>query len=127
MATTLGYNGKLTCALECADLAKASQWYEQVLGFTKLYEVDDIGWCELQSPVADTTVGLSQVESPTVRGGATLTFGVADVAVARKRLEEQGVAFDGETITHPGMVSLATFYDPDGNKLMFAQDLSQEG
>ena len=127
MATTLGYDGKLTCALECADLAKASQWYEQVLGFTKLYEVADIGWCELQSPVANTTVGLSQVESPTVQGGATLTFGVADVAAARKRLEEQGVAFDGETITHPGMVSLATFYDPDGNKLMFAQDLSEEG
>jgi hypothetical protein len=27
-------------------------------------------------------------------------------------------------MTHPGMVSLATFYDPDGNKLMLYQDLS---
>ncbi|MEL6759705.1 MAG: VOC family protein [Myxococcota bacterium] len=127
MANPMGFDGKLTCALECADLAKASQWYEEVLGFQKLYQVDEIGWCEFQSPVADTTVGLSQVESPTVKGGATLTFGVSDVGVARKALEEHGVRFDGETITEPGMVSLATFYDLDGNKLMIAQDLSQTG
>ncbi|MEM6532479.1 MAG: VOC family protein [Myxococcota bacterium] len=126
-ASPMTYDGKLTCALECSDLEKAIQWYEQVLGFTKLYIAEEIGWGELQSPVADTTVGLSQVESPSVKGGATLTFGVSDVRAARGHLEAQGVKFDGETVTYPGMVSLATFYDLDGNTMMLAQDLSQEG
>ena len=34
---------------------------------------------------------------------------------------------DGETDTIEGMVSTATFYDPDGNALMLAQDLTQGG
>jgi len=38
-----------------------------------------------------------------------------------------GVKFDGETETIEGMVSTATFYDPDGNALMLAQDLSDAG
>ena len=126
MADTLRFDGKLTCALECADLEKAGAWYEEMLGFTKLYQVDEIGWCELQSSVKDVTLGLSQVESPAVKGGATLTFGVADVEAARQQLEAKGVGFDGDTVTEPGMVSLATFYDLDGNRLMFAQDLSEQ-
>ena len=36
-----------------------------------------------------------------------------------------GVKFDGATETIEGMVSTATFYDPDGNALMLAQDLSK--
>ena len=51
-------------------------------------------------------------------------FGVGDIAVARGALEEAGVRFDGETETIEGMVSTATFYDPDGNALMLAQDLT---
>ncbi len=57
-------------------------------------------------------------------GGATLTFGVANVVEARARLAEKGVTFDGDIVTEPGMVSLATFFDLDGNKLMIAQDLT---
>jgi hypothetical protein len=33
------------------------------------------------------------------------------------------VRFDGPTIELPGMVKLATFFDPDGNPMMFYQDL----
>ena len=36
------------------------------------------------------------------------------------------VPFDGETITIPEMVRLATFYDPDGNKLMLYQDIQKK-
>jgi CreA protein len=53
---------------------------------------------------------------------------VRDISATRQYLEEQGVPFDGETMTIPGMVSLATFFDPDGNKHMLYEDLSgQEG
>lgn len=127
MTNDLGFDGGLTCAMQCSDLDRAVAWYQDRLGLTELYRVEDMGWCELRSPVARVNVGLSEVETPEVRGGATLTFGVTDIDRARSRLEAQEVAFDGETQTIPGMVRLATFYDPDGNKLMLYQDLSQQG
>jgi predicted enzyme related to lactoylglutathione lyase len=127
MATKIDYDGGLTCALSCRDMAKAIDWYRDVLGFKLLYRMDDMGWCELQSPVARVNVGLSQVEKPEVRGGATLTFGVKDIDLARSSLEKKGVKFDGETVTIPDMVRLATMYDPDGNKLMLYQSLGEMG
>ena len=39
-------------------------------------------------------------------------------------LEAAGVQFDGPTDTVEGMVSTATFYDPDKNAMMLAQDLT---
>ena len=47
-----------------------------------------------------------------------------DIVKARGTLEEAGVKFDGQTVTVEGYVSTATFYDPDGNALMLAQDLT---
>ena len=52
-------------------------------------------------------------------------FGIEDIHAARTALETAGVKFDGETMTVDGMVSTATFYDPDGNALMLAQDLTK--
>jgi predicted enzyme related to lactoylglutathione lyase len=58
-------------------------------------------------------------------GNLVPVFGVEDLAVARAALEAEDVRFDGPTETIEGMVSTATFYDPDGNALMLAQDLSR--
>ncbi len=126
MPDNIGFDGGLTCSMQCTDLDKALAWYCEVLGFSLIYRMDDLGWCELRSPVDRVNVGLSQVEDPEVRGGATLTFGVADIGSARAALEAHDVPFDGDTLTHEGMVSLATFYDPDGNKLMIYQDLTEQ-
>jgi predicted enzyme related to lactoylglutathione lyase len=124
MTTRIAFDGELTCALEVGDITRSMAWYREVLCFERLYHVDEMAWCELASPVQNVTVGLSQVEAPQVRGGATLTFGVEDVDAARAHLESRDVRFDGETQTVPGMVKLATFYDPDGHTFMLAQDLS---
>jgi predicted enzyme related to lactoylglutathione lyase len=124
MPNDLGFDGGLTCAMQCTDLDRSISWYRDTLGFAELYRMDEMGWSELQSPVARVNVGLSQVETPDVEGGATLTFGVSDIDAARARLESRGVSFDGDTSTIPDMVRLATFYDPDGNKIMLYQDLS---
>ena len=70
MTTTLNYTGDLTCAFAVADRKKAIAWYTDVLGFELLYDAEDIGWCELKSPVANVTVGFSGVENPEVKGGA---------------------------------------------------------
>ena len=42
---------------------------------------------------------------------------VADVAAARAELEAKGVEFEGETVD-TGVCHMATFADPDGNKLV---------
>jgi hypothetical protein len=48
---------------------------------------------------------------------------VLDIATARAGLEGAGVPFDGETQVLPGLVKLATFSDPDGNRFMLAESL----
>ncbi len=123
MGAKIEWDGGLTASLGVKDLGKALAWYGGVLGFKTLYAMDEMGWAELESPVARVNVGLSQVEKPDPKGGATLTFGVKDIDRARKTLEGQKVRFDGPTQTIEGMVKLATFYDPDGNKLMLYQSL----
>jgi len=123
MAEQIQYNGGLTVSLPVSDLDAAIDWYQKVLGFELQYRLDDLGWCELISPVAKVNVGLSVVESPNP-GGATPTFGVQDMNAAKASLQEQGVRIDGDIVTIEGMVSLLTFYDQDNNSLMLYQDLA---
>jgi catechol 2,3-dioxygenase-like lactoylglutathione lyase family enzyme len=123
MAEQIQYNGGLTVSLPVSDLDAAIDWYQKILGFELQYRLDDLGWCELISPVAKVNVGLSVVESPNP-GGATPTFGVQDMNAAKASLEENGVRIDGDIVTIEGMVSLLTFYDQDDNSLMLFQDLA---
>lgn len=123
--TAISYDGGLTCALSVTSLDRSIPWYENVLGMTLMYRMDEIAWCELTSSVARVSVGLSQVESAGGPGGATLTFGVTDLDAAKAALDAAGVRQDGPINEIPGMVRLLTFYDPDGNALMFYQDLSE--
>jgi catechol 2,3-dioxygenase-like lactoylglutathione lyase family enzyme len=121
----IDYDGGLTCSMGVTSLDTSIAWYQDVLGFTLLYRVDEIAWCELSSPVARVNVGLGVSESPGGKGGSTLTFGVADIEAAKAELDLHNVRQDGPIRDIPGMVRLLTFYDPDDNALMFYQDLSQ--
>ena len=120
MTGSIKYSGGLTVSMPVADLDRAIGWYQNVLGFELQYRMDDIGWCELVSPVSDVNVGLSVVENPNP-GGATPTFGVADITAAKSSLEAKDVRIDGDVITIENMVKLLTFYDADDNALMFFQ------
>lgn len=133
-APALGFDGGLTLSFQVKDRKATADWYQRVLGFKLLYDVAEIGWCELASPVSRVNIGLSQVEAPKAAdgkgscgGGAVPTFGVKNIDAARKSLESHKVRFDGPTHEFPGMVKLATFFDPDGNALMLFQDLSGQG
>jgi predicted enzyme related to lactoylglutathione lyase len=123
MASPLGSEGGLTLAMDSTDRKRSMAWYRDVLGLNVLYEVEDIGWCELASETEGVNVGIAQVES--VKKGAVPTFGVKDINKARRYLEGRDVKFDGETREIPGLVKLATFFDPDGNPLMLFQSLQQ--
>ncbi len=121
---TIRYDGGLTCAFAVTDLGKAIDWYRNVLGFELLYRQDEIAWCELKTGVARVNVGLSERQEAGGAGGATPTFGVVDIEEAKAALDAAGVRQDGPIQEIPGLVRLLTFYDPDGNALMFYQEAS---
>ncbi len=113
----------ITIALSVKDRHESAKWYKDMLGFESLYHADEAGWSELQTNTPGVTIGLGEHTKP-APGNCVPVFGIADLEEARHRLENAGVTFDGPTDVVEGMVQTATFYDPDGNALMLAQDLT---
>ena len=123
MSANIAFDGGLTVSMSVTDLDKAIDWYDDVLNFKLLYRLDDMGWCEVSSSVDKVNVGLSVVENH-APGGATPTFGVDDIEAALASLKSKNVKTDeAGIVTIPNMVKLLTFYDMDGNSLMFYQVL----
>ena len=116
----------ITIALSVKDRHASAAWYSAMLGFDVMYHADDAGWSELATKTSGVTLGLGEHTEP-VPGNCVPVFGTGDLDGARQKLEQANVKFDGETIVVEGMVKTATFYDPDGNALMLAQDLSGAG
>ena len=116
-------NTTITIALSVSDRYASATWYAEKLGFEVIYHADSVGWSELKTNTDNVTLGLGEQTQPSP-GNAVPVFGVDDIEVARQSLTEAGVSFDGETIEIEGMVKTATFFDPDGNALMLAQDLT---
>lgn len=113
----------ITIALSVKDRHASADWYQSMLGFDVIYHADDAGWSELQTKTDGVTIGLGEHTKP-APGNCVPVFGIADLDVSRAKLENANVKFDGETDVVEGMVKTATFYDPDGNALMLAQDLT---
>jgi catechol 2,3-dioxygenase-like lactoylglutathione lyase family enzyme len=123
--TPFDYNQNMVISIGVSNVDQAIEWYKGALGFELVYKLDQYGWCEMSTATKGVTIGLGQNEDLKT-GGATPTFGVADIDAARKHLESKDVRFDGDTYEIEGMVKLATFYDPDGNSFMLAQSLTDE-
>ncbi len=113
----------ITIAMSVTDRHASARWYKDMLGFEALYHADDAGWSELQTNTAGVTIGLGEHTQP-APGNSVPVFGIADLVSARQQLEQAGVRFDGPNDVIEGMVQTATFYDPDGNALMLAEDLT---
>ncbi|MEZ4647744.1 MAG: VOC family protein [Candidatus Eisenbacteria bacterium] len=126
MSHPFEYQGDVTLSFGVKDMGASIEWYQDTLGFEVLYRLDDMGWCEMQGPGANITVGLGQREDVQKGGGCVPVWGVKDIAATRSFLESKKVQFDGDTQEIPGMVKLATFFDPDGNAMMLAQSLMNQ-
>lgn len=113
----------ITIAMSVTDRHASAKWYERMLGFELLYHADDAGWSEMQTNTPGVTIGFGEHTKP-APGNCVPVFGIADLDTARQTLEQADVKFDGDTDVVEGMVKTATFYDPDGNALMLAEDLS---
>ena len=122
--TPIAWAAHMTAALGVSDIDRSIAWYRDVLGFELIYKLDDWGWAELRSPIAEVNIGIGQNEDIETarRGDAHVRRGRHRLG-PRAALEAHDVRFDGETTEVPGMVRLATFYDPDGNTFMLAQRL----
>jgi len=120
---TITTNSTITIALSVKDRATSASWFKQHLGFEQIFAADEAGWTELATNTPGVTIGLGDAEE--IKGGNTMpVFGVDDFDKSREALEKAGVKFDGDTIVVEDMVKVAAFFDPDGNGLMIAQDLS---
>ena len=105
-----------------SDLEKAKAFYGATLGLKKTFEMQ--GWAEFAHAEGAAAIGLNAMaeESPGA-GGATVVLDVEDIAAVRGRLAKAGVEFAGDTMEIPGVVRIATFLDPFGNRLQLAQSL----
>ena len=119
------YDGAIALSTPVRDIDASLAWFADKLGFREVYKLAEAGWAEVATSAEGVTIGLNQ-GAEAAGGGTTPVFGVRDIDAARAELEAKGVNFEGETIELPGMVKLATFVDPDGNRYMFAQSLMEE-
>ena len=113
----------ITIALSVKDRHASAKWYGDKLGFELIYHADEVGWSEVATNTAGVTIGMGEHTEP-APGNCVPVFGIADLDAARAKLEQANVKFDGPTDVVEGMVKTATFYDPDGNAMMLAQDLT---
>ena len=101
------------------DLEAARAFYKEKLGFTERFVDDDGEWSQLERNGME--IGLAQGE-PQEDGGVA-HVDVDDVKAAAEELRNNGVDV-GVVFELHGEMRLLDVYDPDGNRLQFAQELS---
>jgi predicted enzyme related to lactoylglutathione lyase len=104
--------------LPITDFARAEGFYGGVLGLecSKRYRNDLGGKFETGS-LTIQLVDMTKLGRAVPPSTGAIALHVDDVEEARKRLESQGVAFQGETMDS-GVCYQAYFQDPDGNALI---------
>jgi catechol 2,3-dioxygenase-like lactoylglutathione lyase family enzyme len=101
------------------DLEAARAFYKEKLGFTERFVDEDGGWSKLERNGME--IGIAQGE-PQEDGGVA-HVDVVDVKAAAEELRNNGVDV-GVVFELHGEMRLVDVYDPDGNRLQFAQELS---
>ena len=101
------------------DLDAARAFYRETLGFEEVYVDRDDRWARLER--AGCEVALAEGE-PEEEGGVA-TVDVDDVKAEAARLREAGVDVGVVLELHEEM-RLVDVFDPDGNRLQLAQEVS---
>jgi catechol 2,3-dioxygenase-like lactoylglutathione lyase family enzyme len=100
------------------DLDAARGFYKDKLGFTETFVDDDGTWSKLERNGME--IGLAQGE-PQEDGGVA-HVDVSDVKATAEELRQAGVEV-GVVFELHGEMRLVDVFDPDGNRLQFAQEL----
>jgi catechol 2,3-dioxygenase-like lactoylglutathione lyase family enzyme len=99
------------------DRERARKFYGETLGLERNAGVPE-PWTEFE--ISNVTLAIWEPESqgvPFAPNPAGIALRVPDVVQARKKLEESGVEFHGDTLD-TGVCHMAFFADPDGNYLI---------
>jgi catechol 2,3-dioxygenase-like lactoylglutathione lyase family enzyme len=104
-----------------SDLGLARAFYTDVLGFTETFVADETAWVALDRD--ETEIALAEGQPQAEDEGGVATIDVEDVMAERERLEQLGVRV-GTVLELQGAMRLLDVYDPDGNRLQFAEDVS---
>lgn len=116
MAFTLGAIGQIGVAV--SDVDRSEAFYGGVLGLRKLFRFGTLSFYDCSG----IRLLLDQAPEPTeISAGSPLYFRVADIALARRALEERGVVFIDQTQLIAPMddhdLWMTFFKDPDGHTL----------
>ena len=105
-------------SLPTHDLDAAVEFFGTTLELPCSVYRPDRNFAEFET--GNLTLGVMNAEAmglPHNVSTTVIALHVDDVATARRRLEERGVAFQGDTFD-TGVCHMAFFADPDGNALM---------
>jgi catechol 2,3-dioxygenase-like lactoylglutathione lyase family enzyme len=101
------------------DLGAARTFYTGKLGFTEAYVDEDGTWAKLER--GGMEIGIAEGEPQ--EDGAVAHVDVDDVRSLADELRAAGVDV-GVVFELHGQMRLVDVYDPDGNRLQFAEELS---
>jgi len=113
------YGKELLVQIAVRDLDAACSFYSEVMGLTLESRSEELKWAKFLLP-AGARLGVGEAEVVKGSGTATINISVRDIEAARLTLEGRGVTFAGPTLEIPGVVRLADFSDPDGNRFRLA-------
>jgi predicted enzyme related to lactoylglutathione lyase len=109
------------------DWEKAKKFYQETLEWPVVFISDEVGWMEFGLE-NETHFSIERWDGPEPAppkiGGATAVLSVEDAIETTKKLRARGVRCD-DAVTIPGMVCYGTFYDPEGNRVQFASEVSE--
>jgi hypothetical protein len=91
------------------------------MGFTETFVDEEEGWVTLDR--GDTEIAIGEGEPDTGEEAAVATIDVDDVKAERERLAQAQVEV-GTVLELHSTMRLLDVFDPDGNRLQLAEDLS---
>ena len=100
------------------DLGAGRAFYTQKLGFTETFVDEQDRWAQLQRN--ETEIGLAEGEPQ--EEGSVAHVDVYDVKALAEELRNEGVEI-GVVFELHNEIRLLDVFDPDGNRLQFAQQL----
>ena len=104
-----------------SDLEAARAFYRDVLGFTETFVDEDERWASLDRGTTEIAIG--EGEGAGDPGGQVATIDVKDVKAERERLAAAGVEV-GTVLELTGAMRLLDVFDPDGNRIQLAEEVS---
>jgi catechol 2,3-dioxygenase-like lactoylglutathione lyase family enzyme len=101
------------------DLDAARAFYKDKLGFTETFADADGTWVKLERNGMEIGLALGEPQED----GGVAHVDVDDVKAAAEELRDAGVEV-GVVLELHGEIRLLDVFDPDGNRLQLAQELS---